>query len=41
VLWGDFGISKTALLGVGTGIWKDFFMGVDLLVHSGEPAQGQ
>jgi YceI-like domain len=33
VLWEDFGISKYALMGAGTGIWKDFFMGVDLLLR--------
>ena len=33
MLWQDLGISKYALMGAGTGIWKDFFMGVDLLLH--------
>jgi hypothetical protein len=33
MLWRDFGISKYALMGAGTGIWKDFFMGVDLLLR--------
>lgn len=33
VLWEDFGISKYALMGAGTGIWKDFFMGVDVLLR--------
>jgi hypothetical protein len=32
-LFGEFGISKYALMGAGTGIWKDFFMGVDLLLR--------
>jgi hypothetical protein len=34
LLWGEFGISKTALMGVGTRIWKDFFMGVDVLMRA-------
>lgn len=33
VLWEDFGISKYALMGAGTGIWKDLFMGVDVLLR--------
>ena len=32
-LWEDFGISKYALMGAGTGIWKDLFMGVDVLLR--------
>ena len=37
LLWEKFGMSKTALLGVGTRIWKDFFMGVDMRMRP-EPA---
>ena len=33
VLWEDFGISKYALMGAGTGIWKDLFMGVDVVLR--------
>jgi hypothetical protein len=32
-LWHEFGICNYALFGVGTKLWKDFFMGVDLLLH--------
>jgi len=32
-LWHEFGMSTIALFGVGTYLWKDFFMGVDLLVR--------
>ena len=37
VLWDTFGISKTVLMGVGTGIWKDFYMGVDLVMRPEKP----
>jgi hypothetical protein len=37
MLWEDFGISKYALMGAGTGIWKDLFMGVDLLLRPEGP----
>jgi hypothetical protein len=33
MLWQDFGISKYALMGAGTGIWKDLFMGVDVVLR--------
>lgn len=32
-LWEDFRISKYALMGAGTGIWKDLFMGVDVMLR--------
>jgi hypothetical protein len=32
-LFHEFGISNYALFGVGTKLWKDFFMGVDLLLR--------
>ena len=32
-LWEDFAISKYALMGAGTGIWKDLFVGVDMLLR--------
>ena len=38
-LWEEFGISKFALMGAGTGIWKDFFMGVDLLMMPKDAAE--
>lgn len=41
-LWDEFGISKFALMGAGTGIWRDFFMGVDLLLMpEGVTAKGE
>lgn len=33
MLFGGYGISKYALMGAGTGIWKDFFMGVDMVLR--------
>ena len=33
MLFDEFGLSKYALMGAGTGIWKDLFTGVDLLMH--------
>ena len=33
MLYDQFGISKYALMGAGTGIWKDLFAGVDVLVR--------
>jgi len=33
MLWDEFGISKYALMGAGTGIWKDLFMGVDVVLR--------
>jgi hypothetical protein len=36
MLYDEFGISKYALMGAGTGIWKDLFAGVDVLVRPEE-----
>ena len=33
LLWHEFGMSGIALFGVSTRLWKDFFMGVDLLLR--------
>jgi hypothetical protein len=36
MLFNEFGISKYALMGAGTGIWKDLFAGVDVLFRPEE-----